>query len=283
MPEGHVTHGLARDLRRTLRGTPVHATSPQGRFTEGAALVDGLAAGAHRRVGEVPVPRLRPRPSGPHPPRPHRQAPPDDSRWSRLHRGSGCAWRTTSTPGSSPVRPAARSSRPPRRRRSARRWAQTRCAPSRTSRRCAPGCSDGGCRIGAVLLDQTVIAGIGNVYRAELLFLRGIHPLRLASTLTDDEVAGLWAETVVQLRRGLRLNRIVTRVPGEVRRSADAPRAGGPAVRLPPRGTAAGAAPSSRPWSSPGARSSTARSIRSSRHPCPPQQLPPGRPSLARA
>ena len=53
--------------------------------------------------------------------------------------------------------------------------------------------------IGAVLLDQTVIAGIGNVYRAELLFLLGIHPLRLASTLTDDEVAGLWAETVVQL------------------------------------------------------------------------------------
>ena len=42
MPEGHVTHGLARDLRTTLRGHPVHATSPQGRFTEGAALVDGL-------------------------------------------------------------------------------------------------------------------------------------------------------------------------------------------------------------------------------------------------
>ena len=44
--------------------------------------------------------------------------------------------------------------------------------------------------VGAVLLDQTVIAGIGNVYRAELLFLLGIHPLRLASTLTDEEVDG---------------------------------------------------------------------------------------------
>ena len=32
--------------------------------------------------------------------------------------------------------------------------------------------------IGALLLDQSVIAGIGNVYRAELLYLAGIHPDR---------------------------------------------------------------------------------------------------------
>ena len=41
MPEGHTIHRLARDLRRTLSGGPVHAWSPQGRFADGAALLDG--------------------------------------------------------------------------------------------------------------------------------------------------------------------------------------------------------------------------------------------------
>ena len=30
--------------------------------------------------------------------------------------------------------------------------------------------------IGTLLLNQSVIAGVGNVYRAEILFLLGIHP-----------------------------------------------------------------------------------------------------------
>ena len=42
--------------------------------------------------------------------------------------------------------------------------------------------------IGAALLDQSVIAGLGNVYRAEILFACGIDPLREARSLTDDEV-----------------------------------------------------------------------------------------------
>lgn len=72
--------------------------------------------------------------------------------------------------------------------------------------------------IGAALLDQRVIAGIGNVYRAELLFLCGIHPLRPSSSLTDDEVHALWSEARRQLRRGVRLNRIVTTDPREMGR-----------------------------------------------------------------
>ncbi len=42
--------------------------------------------------------------------------------------------------------------------------------------------------IGSVRLDQNVITGIGNVYRAELLFLCGVHPSREARSLTEDEV-----------------------------------------------------------------------------------------------
>ena len=41
MPEGHTIHKLARDLARDLAGSRVEAISPQGRFAEGAARIDG--------------------------------------------------------------------------------------------------------------------------------------------------------------------------------------------------------------------------------------------------
>ena len=39
----------------------------------------------------------------------------------------------------------------------------------------------------AVLLDQSVIAGIGNIYADEVLHRADIHPTRLASSLTKKE------------------------------------------------------------------------------------------------
>ena len=70
--------------------------------------------------------------------------------------------------------------------------------------------------IGAVLLDQSAISGIGNVYRSELLFLGGIHPDRPAHDLTENEAADLWRRSVDLLRIGERLGRIVTVDPREV-------------------------------------------------------------------
>lgn len=72
--------------------------------------------------------------------------------------------------------------------------------------------------IGALLLDQAVIAGVGNVYRAEFLFLTGIHPEREGRSLTDDELGALWDVAVEQLRLGVKRNRIVT-VPLDGRRA----------------------------------------------------------------
>ena len=50
------------------------------------------------------------------------------------------------------------------------------------------------------ILDQTVIAGLGNIYADEALFLAKIHPERLVSTLTDHEIETLLesAKTVMQ-------------------------------------------------------------------------------------
>jgi endonuclease-8 len=45
--------------------------------------------------------------------------------------------------------------------------------------------------LGELLLDQRVVAGIGNVWRCEALFLEGRHPWAPVSSLTDDELDAL--------------------------------------------------------------------------------------------
>ena len=55
-----------------------------------------------------------------------------------------------------------------------------------------------------VLLDQAVIAGVGNIYADEALFAARIHPLRRANELADDEVRRLNRAVKLTLRRAIR-------------------------------------------------------------------------------
>jgi formamidopyrimidine-DNA glycosylase len=57
--------------------------------------------------------------------------------------------------------------------------------------------------IKAALLDQQVIAGIGNIYADESLFLAGVHPLTLANALTIEDVARLNRGIKRVLRRAI--------------------------------------------------------------------------------
>ena len=45
--------------------------------------------------------------------------------------------------------------------------------------------------IKALLLDQSIVAGVGNIYADEALYLARIHPLRPANSLSEDEVTAL--------------------------------------------------------------------------------------------
>jgi formamidopyrimidine-DNA glycosylase len=54
-----------------------------------------------------------------------------------------------------------------------------------------------------VLLDQGVVAGIGNIYADEALYYAGIHPLRKANSLTRDEVRKLQEGIVAVLMLGI--------------------------------------------------------------------------------
>ncbi|WP_072313323.1 Fpg/Nei family DNA glycosylase [Agrococcus sp. Marseille-P2731] len=64
--------------------------------------------------------------------------------------------------------------------------------------------------IGQLLMDQSVVAGIGNVYRAELLFRARIDPHRPGSRVTEDELRALWRDWVKLLRIGVETGQMLT-------------------------------------------------------------------------
>jgi endonuclease-8 len=60
----------------------------------------------------------------------------------------------------------------------------------------------GGVALADVLLDQRVLAGIGNVFKSEICFVSSLNPFRMAGTLTRDEAA----TTIASAQRLLRMN-----------------------------------------------------------------------------
>lgn len=64
--------------------------------------------------------------------------------------------------------------------------------------------------IALLLMDQSVVAGIGNVYRAELLFRAGINPHRRGVDLTEAEAEALWRDWVKLLKVGVSTGLMLT-------------------------------------------------------------------------
>lgn len=62
--------------------------------------------------------------------------------------------------------------------------------------------------IGALLMDQKVLAGVGNVYRAEVLFRAGIDPHREGREVSRAEFDGLWADLVALMPIGVERGRM---------------------------------------------------------------------------
>ena len=64
--------------------------------------------------------------------------------------------------------------------------------------------------IGLLLMDQSIVAGIGNVYRAEILFRAGIDPYRPGKQITTDEAWNLWRDWVYLLEIGVQTGQMMT-------------------------------------------------------------------------
>jgi endonuclease-8 len=64
--------------------------------------------------------------------------------------------------------------------------------------------------VGLLLMDQSVMAGIGNIYRSELLHLIRVHPRTPGNALTRRQFNRLWKLALELLTLGVKHNRIIT-------------------------------------------------------------------------
>jgi endonuclease-8 len=64
--------------------------------------------------------------------------------------------------------------------------------------------------IAQLLMDQRVVAGIGNIYRSEILFLHGLHPRRPGSSVERSTWRAMWRDLSRLMRAAEESGRIVT-------------------------------------------------------------------------
>jgi endonuclease-8 len=221
MPEGHIVYRLAKLHNRLLRGRRLAVSSPQGRFAAGAKRVHGhvlervLTHGKHLFYGF------------------------DNDRSVHVHLGLHGAFRTLPRPAAGERLPDARGA--VRMRlvggpRIVELTGPTACETldaagvAKIRDRLGPDLLDGRADaervwdrihkrrtpIGALLMDQSVLSGIGNVFRAEVLYRQRIHPLAPGSSLRRAQFDGLWHDAVQLLRLGVKVGHIVTVDPADV-------------------------------------------------------------------
>ncbi|MFZ3452263.1 Fpg/Nei family DNA glycosylase [Arthrobacter sp. 7Tela_A1] len=243
MPEGHSIHRLARQFRSVFAGQRLAVSSPQGRFTAGAAQLDGhtlveatahgkqlflgfdnelflrihlglygafdfggddtfrgsSSIGAPRRVGEQEVADDGGMGAYAGPPEPRgavRVRLVSDHGWADLRGPTACEVVTEQERstvlarlGPDPLQPDA--------------------DPEEFVRRL----TGRGSPVGQLLMNQEVLAGVGNVYRAELLFRQQIPPRQPGKQVLHGTALDLWKDAVALMADGVAAGRIVTTRP----------------------------------------------------------------------
>jgi endonuclease-8 len=210
MPEGHTLYRLAAELRAAFVGRQVRASSPQGRFAASAALVDGQVLESsessgkhlflrftndqivHVHLGLIGAFRVGPAPA-PEPVGAIRLRLESDTSYADLRGATVCELISDQKMaailaklGPDPLRPDADGAR----------------AYARIHKSSKP--------IGALLMDQTVLSGVGNVYRAETLFRARLHPSTPGVKVTRRRWNAMWSDLVELMAYGVDTGRIDT-------------------------------------------------------------------------
>lgn len=213
MPEGHTIHALARDLSTAFAGARPHVTSPQGRFEDGAALLDGQLVDTasawgkhlflgfadertlHIHLGLIGKLELLALGGGPAPaPVGAVRVRLETADWLAQLRGAIVCRvldpeevsAVEATQGPDPLRAGADPDTA---------WARIHRS---------------GRSIAELLMDQSILAGVGNVYRCEVLWRHRLHPLKPGRSLKRASWDAIWADLVRLLPIGVRTGRIVT-------------------------------------------------------------------------
>ena len=209
MPEGHKTHFLAGEHANWFAGKILKVSSPQGRFTTDARKVSGRVLENAHAVGK------------------HLFYEFEGDRFVHVHLGRYGSFAVQGSPPESP------------RGQVRMRWigeSQTLDLRGPTTCRvidretvdkvCAklgPDPLAGGKKsavferiatsgkpIGGLLLDQSVVAGIGNILRAEILFEIGMNPNTPGNELGQPQLDALWKSTLKMMRVSLKHGRIIS-------------------------------------------------------------------------
>lgn len=219
MPEGHTVHRTANEFNRLFAGRQLTVESPQGRFTESAKLVNGEVLAEARAIGKQMFLRF------------------ENDLTIRIHLGIYGKWNYHKLADADSVAPepvgqvrarfsnelAAADLRGPTVCEviTAHEVAavEQRLGPdplnanpkNRESDRFIDRVKRSKTSIGLQLMNQDVIAGIGNVYRAELLFRAGINPHTPGNALTREQIQQIWDDSVKLLKVGVATGFMITR------------------------------------------------------------------------
>ena len=257
MPEGHKVHHLAGEHRAAFAGRALDVSSPQGRFQTGAAVVDGRelldvhAFGKHLFYEFAPdgvtsdggepagfgegadeSPRFVHIHLGRYGKVTHFPPPPPDPvgavrvRMARADGGASPLPDTRGIPNPGPATgwdlrgPTACETIPAADVRAILdRLGPDPLAPRRGDReRVRAAFARSKKAAGALIMDQPVISGVGNIFRAETFYELEMDPNRPAKDLSDGEFDALWRMTVRQMKTGLKYGKIVTRTAREAGR-----------------------------------------------------------------
>jgi len=215
MPEGHSVQRIAIELNRLFKGKPVQVDSPQGRFSSEAKLISGQKVKRVRAIGKQLFIDF------------------DNKLTCRVHLGIYGKWRFVPRAKEDTLTGAVR----------VRFFDDENIADLRgptvcevidtksvklIEKRLGPDPTNPDPKkieqakfidrvqsskspIGILLMNQDVISGIGNVYRAEILFRAGISPHVLGNQLSNAQLVSLWEDSVKLMKVGVRTGFMITR------------------------------------------------------------------------
>jgi endonuclease-8 len=215
VPEGHTVHRIANSFNELFAGKALTIDSPQGRFTLSAKLISGQKLINARAIGKQMFLDF------------------ENGQTLRIHLGIYGKWRFTKLNGELPeVQGQVR----------ARFYTAKDMADLRgpticeliepqdlelLERRLGPdplnpddgtefkrfqsNISKSKTAIGLLLMNQDAISGIGNVYRAEILYRAKINPHKPGNELTPKQIKELWRDSVYLLELGVKHGVMLTR------------------------------------------------------------------------
>ena len=210
MPEGHTIHRAAQDQRRAFSGQKLTISSPQGRFSEGAYLLDSQFCETVEAFGKHLLYKFQ------------------NNRALHIHLGLFGRIRKKPFPltlpkGAVRVRLASRTHfvdingpnicevLDP----SGVDALVNRIGPDVLRADADPEISFQKIQrselpIGRLIMDQSVMAGIGNIYRTEILWRQAIHPIIPGKEISRKTFDRIWDDAAYLLAIGVKRNAIVT-------------------------------------------------------------------------